>query len=30
MSENSCFAAEQKIKFEILDVGDVGGYGKEA
>jgi hypothetical protein len=28
--KNSCFAAEQEIKFEILDVGDVSGYGEEA
>jgi len=29
MFENSCFAAEQEIKFEILDMGDVSGYGEE-
>jgi len=30
MFENGCFAAEQEIEFEILDVGDVSGYGEEA
>jgi len=28
--KNSCFAAEQEIEFEILDMGDVSGYGEEA
>jgi len=27
--ENNCFAEEQEIEFEILNVGDVSGYRKE-